>query len=285
VRDGAALESKSERTDHMSDDVVVHEDTHSLVPALRNTLDDVLRDKTINKMFGGKDEKLSQAQAGLATAVTVKMQDRLVEQMARSHDRELRLIAGFWKLYTMPVLRYRPVEVGGSKGYQRADSKKGSVLRVSAGLFSWGNLIGGAAIVIVAMAFYYTKLTASYKEQWKNADSQIGILDSKLKAEIQADEALQVQLAKAEARADSLQTTLATLTSSNTEQQKLLSQTIEGLSEKRGELAKQIAASASEKTFQILYERDEKELRKLRQDKADVDSNLARAEEQLKSKQ
>jgi hypothetical protein len=38
-------------------------------------------------------------------------------------------------------------------------------------------------------------------------------------------------------------------------------------------LAKQIAASASEKTFQILYERDEKESRKLRQDKAEVDSN------------
>jgi hypothetical protein len=76
-----------------------------LVVPVRNTLVDVLRDPILNEDFGGKDGKLTRAQSGLAAAVVAKMQDRLMQQMERAHQRELNLIAGFWKLYRTPVFR------------------------------------------------------------------------------------------------------------------------------------------------------------------------------------
>ena len=173
-RRSAEAETHLEMGMKMEDDIVTttRGETSSLVPVVQGTLDDILQDETLNEQFGGKDGKLSPSQAGLAAAVTVMMQDRLLAQAQHAHQRELTLISGFWKLYKTPVLRLgsaidQPVAAPSSSRPHRSRL---------AGLFSWGNLIGGAAIVLVATSFYYTKLTANYEQQWKNAETNASSL-------------------------------------------------------------------------------------------------------------
>ena len=264
----------------MSDELSITSDqTAALVVPIRNTLVDVLRDPIINEDFGGKDGRLTRAQSGLAAAVVVKMQERLMQQMERAHQRELNLIAGFWKLYRTPVFR---------RTWQHAEPKKADEPPPKpsrfAELFTWGNLVGGAAIVICALAFYYTKLTASYEEHWKSAESDSSALRVQLESEQKANEALQFELGKTQSRADVAEKTLTSLTSNAAEQQQQLLTTINDLSLQRGELAKQVAASSGEKKFQSLYDGAQRELTKLRKENADLTTRAIRAEEQLKAK-
>jgi hypothetical protein len=251
-----------------------------LIAPLQSTLADVLKDPVINEEFGGRDRKLSQAQAGLAAAVTVKMQDRLRQQIEQSHQRELNLIAGFWKLYRTPVFQSR------TTASQTSDSAKADKGEKSSfgDLFSWGNLIGGAAVVIVAAAFYYTKMTANYESLWKAAEDQTKSLGLKLESEQKANEALQVELAKAQTRADASQEALKAATGSAADVQQKLIQTISELGQQKGDLAKQVAASTGEKKFQSLYDAAQREIRDLREKNAQLQAKVARQEEQLKSK-
>ena len=145
---------------------------------IRDTLSEVLNHPTLNRHFGGSDERLSAAQSGLAAAVTVKLQERLIEQMRQSHQRELGLIAGFWKLYKTPLFQ-TPSHSQTAPVIQEGKTIQRSRLPE---LFSWGNILGGAALIIIALAFYYTKLTSSYEEHWKNAEADLKILREKLSA-------------------------------------------------------------------------------------------------------
>lgn len=244
-----------------------------LQPPIRDTLLDVLGDPTINKVFGGSDEKLSTAQAGLAAAVTVKMQERLIGLLRESHQRELGLIAGFWKLYRTPL--FQPVQSPPSSTSEAAGTPPPK--KPLAELFSWGNVFGGAAILLVALGFYYTKLTSDYQERWKNADAELTTLRPKYAEEEKANEVLQIELAKATTRADSAETTLKALTANSATQQQQLLDAITDLSNERGEVAKQVAANAGEKKFQALYEREAKEL-------GACQDQLAKAKDQLKGK-
>jgi len=254
------------------------EQSSQLVVPIRNTLVDVLRDPIINEDFGSRDGKLTRAQAGLAAAVVVKMQERLMQQMERAHQRELNLIAGFWRLYRTPVFRRAWQQPEANNDREPPEPSR------FAGFFTWGNLVGGAAIIICALAFYYTKLTASYEEHWKNAESDASALRVQLESEQKANEAFQFELGKAQSRAEVAEKTLTSLTSNTAEQQQQLIRTINDLSQQRGELAKQVAASSGERRFQSLYETAQRELKTLRKENADLSTRLTRAEEQLKAK-
>jgi hypothetical protein len=259
----------------MSDLIIPPNMGGQLQPPIRDTLLEVLGDPTINKVFGGSDEKLSTAQAGLAAAVTVKMQERLIEQIRESHQRELRFIAGFWKLYHTPLLHLAPVS---SPAASQGNTPEGPVaIGRFAGLFSWGNLLGGAAIVIVAISFYVTNLTKNYKDKWQDTLTEKNTLQGKYDAEVLANEGLEIELGKQQSRADSFEKSLNAVTGSSADLQQKMAQAISDLSAERGEVAKQVAASASEKKFQNLYESESKQLDKCQ-------DRLAKCEDQLNKK-
>ena len=55
--------------DKMSDLEIRPDATNSLRLSVRQTLNEVLNDRVLNETFGGSDQRLSSAQAGLACAV------------------------------------------------------------------------------------------------------------------------------------------------------------------------------------------------------------------------
>ena len=138
----------------MNEIVKLPNDDTSLSPSIRDTLAEVLGDRTLNERFGGSDQRLSVAQCGLAAAVAAKLQDRLIEQIQQSHRREIGIIAGFWRLYSTPILQVAPTptQATGESGQNSTPSRL-------SGLFSWGNILGGYALILIALAFYYTELT------------------------------------------------------------------------------------------------------------------------------
>src|SRR5579883_1003667 len=241
----------------MSNSILPPESFGHMAPAVKEGLEEVLNDPTINKFFGGADEKLSVAQAGLAAAVAVKMQERLIDNIKESHQRELWLVAGFWKLYKTQMFQRSSSHSDGQRLPEKTAA--GSSGRF-AELFTWGNVLGGAAVVIVALAFYFTKVTASYKEHWKDAEKDAAVYRQRYDSEVTASEALQVQLGKAEGRADAAEAAVKA-SAMSADQQAQISKLINQLTERSGELEKEIATSTSEKKFQKMFERASSELK------------------------
>lgn len=230
-----------------------------LAPIMVNTLADVLKDPILNEEFGGKDRRLSPAQAGLATAVALKMQDRLINQIEKAHNREISLISGLWRLYKTPVINMPSAKDGVQP--EAGPPKKSGFSE----LFSWGNLVGGAAIILVAISFYYTKLTANYERHWRDAESQVEKLQGELTSAQRANEALEGEFGDAKERAEVAEGTLRNLSNASIDQQLQLISVIKDLGHRRGKLAKQVAASSSERTFQRLYETAVDDLGNLRE--------------------
>jgi hypothetical protein len=238
--------------------------------AVQETLKEVLNDPTINKHFGGSDEKLSSAQAGLAAAVTVKMQQRLIENIQQSHQRELSLISGFWRLYKTQMFQRPTDHTDPISETKNAKAHRGSQL---AELFTWGNVLGGAAVVIVALAFYFTKVTESYKDHWANAEKDAAVLREQYSAELKVNEAQETELGKARERADVAEATIKSIATLSADQQQQFTRIVNELSEQRGALAKEVASSTSEKRFQKLYENAATELTKLSEKDANCPSS------------
>lgn len=249
-----------------------------LVLPIRDTLRGVLKDPTINEAFGGKNQSLNSAQCGLASAVVAKMQDRLLEEKEKAHARELGLVAGFWKLYQTRVIATTTAQ-SIPKGLSEPLPAKSYL----GGLFTWGNLIGGAAIILVAMSFYYTKVTANYEQNWRGAEEQIVKLNGELASNMKLNEELEGQLAKERARADASETALKDATGNAQELQKTLLEAIQALGQQRAELARQTAGSSTERKFQSLYEGCADETNKLRDQVATLKEKRARLEEKLKA--
>lgn len=264
----------------MSNDMVTINGTGVRLPEkLGGTLEHVLDDRTLNEKFGGKDGKLSTAQVGLAVSVVVKMQDRLIEHIKESHNREMSLVAGFSRLYRTPVFQIAapPAEDGAKKsGAERPLSWKS--------LFTWGNVLGGAAIIMVALSFYYTKLTANYKVQAQEAEAKIEELRKEVKAEYEENRTLSADVAREKSRADATEQVLKGATGQASEQQKELLQAIKDLSQQKADLAKQVSSSAAEKKFEALYERSEAENKRLRDENSTVREENAKLHEKLKQK-
>src|SRR5579883_2675331 len=151
----------------MSNSILPPESFGHMAPAVKEGLEEVLNDPTINKFFGGADEKLSVAQAGLAAAVAVKMQERLIDNIKESHQRELWLVAGFWKLYKTQMFQRSSSH---SDGQRLPEKTVGGFVRRLGRCFNLGNVFGGGNVVNVGVAVYFTKVTASYKEHWKDAE-------------------------------------------------------------------------------------------------------------------
>ena len=229
----------------------------------------MLDDPTINRTFGGSDGKLSTAQAGLASAVTVKMQDRLLEQVDASHQREIRLLGGLWKLYRTPVLSFSRVETAStpsSATSTEAASKPKGLL----GLITWGNLLGGAALTITAVALWYTSVSSNYKALWETAEAEKKTLQEKLSSAQKAAEDQAAEWGKAVAKAEALDEANKQLTLNQKEMGVELRKLIESNGKVKGDLARQTAVASGEKTYERLYAKANQELEKLRRENAEL---------------
>jgi len=234
----------------VSDNLIRIDGTDIEVPVrIGNTLRDVLKDQTINTTFGGKDGKLSTAQAGLAASVVVKMQDKLIEHMQDSHQRELRLIAGFWKLYKTPIFQ------NAHSGLSEKTSNSAQNAPALKSVFTWGNVLGGGAVLMVAAGLLVTNLTKNYKDKAEAYEKD-------LKALAEENRKLEGDHQKEKTRAESAERALAAVQGVSAEVQQKLSTVIESLSNEKGEAARATAAGA-EKTYQKLYESEKREMQDL----------------------
>ncbi len=252
----------------MPTDLVSDDQRAMMRPTVGDTLSSVLADPTINAMFGGRDGKLSAGQSGLAAAVTVKMQDRLLDYSTNAHQRELRLIGGLWKLYRTPVLAYVPRLGSATDGTNsvKPGIRKGGLLD----LFTWGNLLGGAALLITATALWYTSVSSNYKTLWETAEAEKKSLGEKLQSAQKAAEDQAADWGKAVARADLFEEANKQLTVSQKDMGAELRRLIESNGKAKGELARQTAITASEKTYERLYYKANQELEKLRRERAEA---------------
>ncbi len=142
-----------------------------------STLESVLDNPVVTGFATG--DELSRPQRGLVAATVSLMQDKLIEQLRfqaddlrRSLESERFMLAALANnfaasvkaMYTIPFLSF--VRPAGNVDLQSEPPKKKSKW---AWLLTWGNISAAMAIIAFAVALFYTKAYASYKDR---AESQ-----------------------------------------------------------------------------------------------------------------
>lgn len=260
----------------MATSIVPIHDPSDLLPTVSDTLTTVLEDPTINRTFGGRDGKLSAAQAGLASAVTVKMQDRLLEHAQMSHQREMRLLGGLWKLYKTPVLSFS-VDHSATSSDARSSPASAPKPKGLLDYITWGNLLGGAALTITAVALWYTSVSSNYKSNWERAEVEKKAIQEQLTSAQKAAEDQAAEWGKAVARAEALDDANKQLTLNQKDMGVELRKLIEANGRAKGELARQTALASGERTYERLYSKVNQELEKLRRENAELQKRVTTA--------
>jgi hypothetical protein len=164
--------------------LVLDSSTRSLTERVRSqdTLNGVM-DATAVIAFG-RDGELSTPQRGLVATVVAVMQDKVIdavnEQNRLLHEQlieqrrvtsevikgvAISFVRGFRQAWTTPLV-HSDQRDGAKDDADKSEKGLGRFL-------NWGNFSAGAALVFLAIALYYTKAYASYKDRVENQASYI----------------------------------------------------------------------------------------------------------------
>lgn len=150
-----------------------------------STLEQVLNNPAIRGYATGDD--LSRPQKGLVAAAVSVMQDRLVLQLENNVD-QLRQILEDQRLFSLSALKYGAVNaaiairalwsipmVGPAEAEEEKSyfSRKEPAKKTLSSWVNWGNFATLAALVLLAVAIFYTKAYASFKERVENQEKII----------------------------------------------------------------------------------------------------------------
>lgn len=235
----------------------------------QEVLTSVLENKSLAKHFGNKKGEFTAPQkVGILLGVAAAQQ-RLSEQKEEARRREISLLAKFFAIYQVRLFQ----TAEGSRNCNKRGGGLGSVI-------TWGNLFAGAAVILVAVAFYQTKLTSSYKDKSEFYQEQTAQLENDYKAKAEENRTLVSELAREKARADFNEEAMKKATGSNADLQKSLTDQIKVLAALQAKIAGDSAGKRSEATYQNLYNTSKKELQRLEKELEAVQSEMKKLKQQ-----